>query len=99
MVGFGLLLVIRPLTGWIGLLGTELAPRERLIVAFFGVRGVGSVYYLAYAAGHIEFVNEEQLWALVAYTIFASTVLHGATGFIIERIAPRRDEVTPRPGT
>ena len=25
--------------------------RERLVVAFFGVRGVGSIYYVAYAGG------------------------------------------------
>ncbi len=90
VIGFGLLLVIRPLAGWIGLLGTDLAPRERWTVAFFGVRGVGSVYYLAYASSHVEFINEDQLWALVAFTIFASTVLHGATGFVIERVAPSK---------
>jgi sodium/hydrogen antiporter len=94
IIGFGLLLVVRPLTGWLGLLGTDLAPRERWTVAFFGVRGVGSVYYLAYASSHVEFVNEDQLWALVAFTIFASTILHGATGFVIERVAPT-DPQTP----
>jgi sodium/hydrogen antiporter len=88
VVGFGLLLVVRPLTGWLGLLGTDLGPRERWTVAFFGVRGVGSVYYLAYASSHVEFVNEDQLWALVAFTIFGSTVLHGLTGFVVERVAP-----------
>ena len=88
VIGFGLLLVIRPLTGWIGLLGTNLDPRERWVVAFFGVRGVGTIYYMAYASGVVEFVNKDQLWALVAFTIFGSTVLHGLTGFIVERVAP-----------
>ncbi len=45
-------------------------------------------YYVAYAAGHIEFINEDQLWALVAFTVFASTVIHGATSFVVERVAP-----------
>ncbi len=98
IVGFGLLLVIRPLTGWLGLLGTDLSNRERWTVAFFGVRGVGSVYYLAYASSHVEFVNEDQLWALVAFTIFASTVLHGATGFVIERVAPVDAQPARQPG-
>ena len=92
LVGFGLLLVVRPLAGWIGLAWSGLSPRERWAVAFFGVRGIGSIYYLAYAAGHVEFINEEQLWALVAYTIFASTVLHGATGFVIDRVTPPEPE-------
>lgn len=95
VIGFGLLLVIRPLAGWIGLAFGGLDRRERATVAFFGVRGVGSVYYLAYAAGHVEFVNEAQLWALVVYTIFASTVLHGATGFVIDRVAPPDGDPAP----
>ena len=97
VIGFGLLLVIRPLAGWLGLLGTALSARERWAVAFFGVRGVGSVYYLGYASAKVEFINEDQLWALVAFTIFASTVLHGLTGFVIERVAPAdaRPQVPP----
>jgi sodium/hydrogen antiporter len=88
LIGFGLLLVIRPLTGYVSLIGTDLTRHERWAVAFFGVRGVGTIYYIAYASGMIEFVNEEPLWALTAYTIFASTVVHGATSFVVDRIAP-----------
>ena len=77
LIGFGLILVIRPLAGLLGLLFAELPWRERGVVAVFGVRGVGSVYYLAYAASHMEFVDQAALWALVVSTIFASTVLHG----------------------
>lgn len=88
VVGFGLLLVIRPVAGLVSLVGTDLAPRERWVVSFYGVRGIGSIYYLGYAAGHIEFVNEQQLWALVAFTIFASTVIHGLTAKLaVERVA------------
>ncbi len=89
LIGFGLLLVIRPVVGWLALLGTALSSRDRLIIGFFGVRGIGSVYYVAYATGHMEFVNENQLWALVAYTIFASALLHGATSFLVDRYASR----------
>ena len=59
----------------------------RAVVAFYGVRGIGSVYYLAYAGSHAELVNEYQLWATIAFTIFASTVVHGLTaGFAVERV-------------
>jgi NhaP-type Na+/H+ or K+/H+ antiporter len=63
----------------LALTGTHLPRRERWTVAFFGVRGIGSVYYLSYAAGHVEFINEGQLWALVVFTVFASCLLHGLT--------------------
>jgi NhaP-type Na+/H+ or K+/H+ antiporter len=87
LIGFGLLLIIRPLAGWLALLGTGMTSGDRLIVGFFGVRGIGSIYYVGYATGHMEFVNEDQLWALVAYTIFASALLHGATSFLVDRHA------------
>jgi sodium/hydrogen antiporter len=89
LIGFGLLLVIRPIVGWIALLGSGLPSRDRWIIGFFGVRGIGSIYYVGYATGHLEFVNEDQLWAVVAYTIFASALLHGATSFLVDRYASR----------
>jgi len=80
--------------GWISLTRSGLTGGDRMIVGFFGVRGIGSIYYLAYASGKVELVNEQQLWALVAYTIFASSLLHGATSFIVERYASPWPEAT-----
>jgi NhaP-type Na+/H+ or K+/H+ antiporter len=79
LIGFGLILVIRPVAGMVGLLGSPLSLRARAIVAFYGVRGIGSLYYLGYASTHVEFIDEGQLWAVVAFTIFASTLIHGLT--------------------
>lgn len=87
LIGFGLLLFIRPIVGWLALLGTGMSSGDRLIVGFFGVRGIGTIYYVGYATGHMEFVNEDQIWALAAYTIFASALLHGATSFLVDRFA------------
>jgi NhaP-type Na+/H+ or K+/H+ antiporter len=52
-----LIFVIRPMAGWISLYGTDLPVAERAIIAFYGIRGLGSIYYLSYAAGHVEFVT------------------------------------------
>ena len=46
-------------------------------VAFFGVRGVGSLYYLAYATSHEHVPDEPWLWSTVAFTVIASVLLHG----------------------
>ena len=92
-IALALLLVVRPLSGWLSLAGTGLGGRDRAVVAFYGVRGIGSIYYLAYAAGHIEFVNEPQLWALVGFTILVSTLLHGFTaGIAMEGLSRERRE-------
>lgn len=83
-----LLLVIRPLSGWAGLLRSSLGSRERWVVAAYGVRGIGSLYYLAYALGQHGFaVPERELWAVVTFTVLASVVLHGITaGPVIARL-------------
>lgn len=92
VIGFSLLLVIRPVVGWLALKGTDLASRDRWIVGFFGVRGVGSIYYIAYASGHVELINERPLWALVAFTVFASAVLHGTTSFLVDRFVSKPEQ-------
>jgi sodium/hydrogen antiporter len=95
LVGFGLLLAIRPLAGLVGLIGSERNWRERSVLAFYGVRGVGSLYYLGYASTHVEFINEGPIWALVAFTIFASTVIHGLTARETVRVLDRDDSAEP----
>lgn len=86
LVGLALILLIRPLSGLLSLAGARLRRREKVVVAFYGVRGVGSIYYLSYAGSHMELTNEAQLWAIVAFTILVSTVLHGlSAAFAVER--------------
>ena len=70
-------LLVRPLSGWLGLLGTRLPTRERWIIAVFGVRGIGSLYYLAFATHHADFGNTEALWAVVCLVVVLSILLHG----------------------
>jgi len=78
-VGVLLVLVVRPMTGWIALLGCSAPRRERLALAFFGVRGIGSFYYLAYATNQGAFSEESELWSTVAFTVLLSIVVHGIT--------------------
>ena len=74
------LLLVRPLAGWIGLLGGKTGPRECIALSFFGIRGVGSLYYVAYALGNGQFAGQaEWLWAFVGLVVGLSIVVHGAT--------------------
>lgn len=76
-VGVLLVLVVRPVMAWISLQGTVLGPRERLVTAFFGVRGIGSIYYLAYATGAATFAATDRVWSTAAFTVLLSVVVHG----------------------
>jgi NhaP-type Na+/H+ or K+/H+ antiporter len=71
------LAVVRPFIGWFSLLGSGHPPAERMIIAVFGIRGLGSIYYLAYATGHGNFAAVETIWATVLLIVLLSIVVHG----------------------
>lgn len=78
----GVLMLVRPLAGGLSLVGTRLGWPERAAISFFGIRGVGSIYYLAYALNHAEFAVPRVLWGVVGAIILGSILLHGLTGSV-----------------
>lgn len=73
-----LFLVIRPLAVFAGLAGTRLRRHEQGLLAWFGIRGIGSIYYLMYAIGHgLDAAISQQLVALTLTVIGISVVVHG----------------------
>ncbi|NDK54021.1 cation:proton antiporter [Rhizobium laguerreae] len=68
---------VRPIIGWMSLIGTGHPPGETMIIAVFGIRGLGSIYYLAYATGQAEFQSVQTVWATVFLIIVVSIVVHG----------------------
>ncbi len=77
LLGVALIFIIRPISGMLALWGDPMSLRQRGVVAFYGVRGIGSIYYLAYAGGQLNLVDEGALWATVTFTILLSTIVHG----------------------
>lgn len=74
-----ILLVVRPLAGWLALTPGRTGRRERGVIAFFGVRGVGSLFYIAYALQEGNFADADRLWAVVVLVVVSSIVVHGVT--------------------
>jgi len=93
-IGLALIFLVRPAAGVLGLapLGSRSSPLtgpQRWAAAFFGVRGVGSIYYLAYAAGEVEAFGADWLWSTVGFTIVASVLVHGALASpVMRRVDP-----------
>lgn len=73
------LLIIRPFFGWLALRKSSLNFRDQLVVGFFGIRGMGSVFYLSFAFTKFDFENKNELWTLVLFTILLSIAIHGFT--------------------
>jgi len=75
-----LFVVLRPVAVWIGSIGEDVTPIERLLMGWFGIRGIGSVYYLTYVVAHgVGGATAHEL-ATVTFTIVALSILvHGTT--------------------
>lgn len=80
LVGGLLLFAIRPLGAWISTIGGGYPSATRWLFGWFGVRGVGSIYYLCYAFGHglKDTLGERIAW-ITYITIVLSVILHGTS--------------------
>ena len=79
LLGLVAVLVIRPLVGTVAMYGSGVPVQDRRSIAFFGVRGIGSFYYMAFATGSAQFPDPGMLWSTVAFTVLVSVVVHGST--------------------
>lgn len=86
VAGWGLvllvILVIRPVAGLLATVGSGMALRDRAFVSFFGVRGVGSLFYASVIVTSGALPEAEAavvLWTVIALTV-TSIVVHGLAG-------------------
>lgn len=95
-IGLVIVLVVRPLVGLIGLIGAPIPWAERAVISVFGIRGIGSFYYLSHAMNEASLaeiellVAEERLWAIIGFVVLTSVFVHGiladSTMSLLERI-------------
>ena len=75
-----LFLVARPVSVFIGLIGTSTSMRIRGISGWFGVRGIGSIYYLSYAIQHgLPTGLARDLTQMTLVVITLSILFHGTS--------------------
>lgn len=87
VVAFSLLflLVVRPVAAFISLLPVKADLREKLAISFFGIRGMGTIFYLSFALREAKFSAADDLWAAAGFTILLSILLHGFTATRVMR--------------
>lgn len=73
-----LLVILRPFAVLVGMAGNPGAKHQRVMIAWFGIRGIGSVFYLMFALHHgISGPLAQELVTLTLLTVAASIVVHG----------------------
>lgn len=92
--------VVRPVAGYLSMLRAKVTKVERRAIGFFGIRGIGSIYYLAVGTEAATFSDSDELWSATAFTILLSIVVHGVTATPVMRaLDSRRERRASRPGT
>jgi sodium/hydrogen antiporter len=86
-----MVLVVRPLSGYISLAKTGLNHFQRFALSFYGMRGIGSMFYLAYALTAADFEGPKKLIGLTTATIFFSVLIHGITARSVQKRIKKYD--------
>jgi len=79
------LFIVRPLSGWMALYKTDLSSFEKFALSFYGIRGVGSIFYLMYAFVKADFPNSYELIHITTVVIVFSVLLHGISAALLKK--------------
>lgn len=79
LAAFGLasILIIRPLCAYFSVIHSRIPAHEKFTISFFGIKGVGSLFYLAFALHQAPFENVAELWCVVSFIVLCSILIHG----------------------
>ena len=81
VVCLAFIFLVRPIFGYFSLSKLGMSRNERWVTAGLGIRGIGTLYYIAYATNKGVFMAEEALkiWVICVVMIAMSVFLHGLT--------------------
>ena len=91
-VALAVIFVVRPLAALIAFLPTGISHREGSYIGWFGIRGVGSFYYVAVAmaAGVLSASEATTLYWTVVVCVGVSIVVHGISASPLSRRLPKQ---------
>jgi sodium/hydrogen antiporter len=79
-LGLALMVLVRPPATMLCLMGSPLTTTQRALIGWFGIRGIGSLYYLAYAFNHgLAGEPAPQVAGIIVSAVVTSIVIHGLT--------------------
>jgi sodium/hydrogen antiporter len=84
-IAFAVLMVfiIRPVTAFVSLYKTNLHSKEKAVISFYGIKGIGSFFYLSFALLKADFVFRDELWVTVSMVVLLSIFIHGISATAI----------------
>lgn len=94
IVSFIFLLLIRPISGLIGLSGLNMHRTEKYAISALGIRGIGTLYYLSYALNQGYFNDDDaiKLWIVASIIILVSIFVHGISAPWLLNMTPDKPD-------
>ncbi len=80
-----MIFIVRPVAGYASFIRSDLNSFQKFVLSFYGIRGIGSVFYLTYALTSADFKDAEKLFDITIATIFFSILIHGLTAHIVQK--------------
>ena len=71
--------IVRPVTAWFAVMNSKLHLQEKAAISFYGIKGIGSLFYLAFAISHAKFEAPNTLWSIISMVIVCSIFVHGVS--------------------
>jgi NhaP-type Na+/H+ or K+/H+ antiporter len=91
-----LFVVIRPVSVWLGARQGGAGTGSRRLLGWFGIRGIGSVYYAVFVASHeIPYGDAIELLSCVFTVIALSILVHGISATPLMDLYRRRRSLSP----
>ena len=79
-----LIFLVRPLVGMLSFAACDMPKFEKFVISFFGIRGIGTIYYLAFAHNALnDFDMINDVWQVATCCIVISIVIHGISAKIL----------------
>jgi len=99
LIALILMLIVRPLSVLVSLAGSKSTAIERGMIAWFGIRGIGSLYYLAYALQyHLHAELLQRLVPMILTVLAISIAMHGISATPLMHLYYRRRNKDARIG-
>ena len=88
LLSLGFILIIRPVFGLLPTIKSKIIWKERWSIAFLGIKGIGSFFYLAFALSKVDFPQKETLWDVVAFIVLLSIIIHRSIAYFVKKNLP-----------
>lgn len=72
-----LIFIVRPVCTYLSLFRYKLPANEKALICFFGIKGVGSIFYISFAIAQAKFTGIKELWSVASLVILLSILVHG----------------------